>query len=115
METHELQKLIGDWGDETFWSEASRVSRTVLHFIEEALELANVPKDKIKIIQEMVKPYVNNSPDPVEAADCTMLLLHIAHILKFDLEEEVLKKFEECKKRQWAKPDKDGVIKHVEE
>ena len=114
METNELQRLIGEWGNSTFMSKKEDTHKIILHLVEEVLELANVSKNTIKEIQKMVKPSIINNPDPVEAADVMMLLIHVAHVSGFSLEEEVLKKFEECKQRVWKAPDDNGIIKHAE-
>lgn len=49
---------------------------------------------------------------PEEAADVALLLLNLAEKNGFDLMQEVEKKFEICKKRDWKKPNVKGVVKH---
>jgi len=53
---------------------------------------------------------------PEEAADCFLILLHLAHKNKFNLLAEALKKYKVNTERKWAtEPDAQGVYPHIEE
>lgn len=82
-----LQTEIGEWGMET-------ISGILKHLHREVKELEETNKGE-------------------EAADCLILLFQHAHLCGYDLMIETFKKFDINKKRQWGKPDKDGVIEHI--
>lgn len=48
-----------------------------------------------------------------EAADCFLILLHIANAHDFDLAAAAREKFAALKTRAWGEPDADGVVEHV--
>jgi NTP pyrophosphatase (non-canonical NTP hydrolase) len=52
-------------------------------------------------------------PSAEEAADCMLLLFHMAHKNGWNLEQAVIDKFEKNKKREWGKPDAHGVVEHL--
>jgi hypothetical protein len=87
-----LQAEIGAWGDKTF--PQSTANSVLKHFQKESGELLT---DK----------------NAVEAADCTMLIMHFAHKMRFSLLDAIRQKFEINKARTWGKPDADGVVEHV--
>ncbi|MCU0285251.1 MAG: DUF550 domain-containing protein [Acidobacteria bacterium] len=90
----DFQKEVGDWVTATFQN--ATLNSIVTHLKREVLELAN-------------------DHEPQEAADCLILLLHHAHIGGYNLLEEAKKKLQINKKRQWASPDKNGVVEHLKE
>lgn len=90
--TDTMQEEIAAWAEKNFPQSTS--SSVLKHFEKEAKELID-------------------SGDPVEAADCAMLLMHYARKKGFSLRDEIRKKFEINKKRTWGQPDKDGVVEHV--
>lgn len=98
-----FQEEVGKWATETFYKPSmgdrkySFCDGRVKHFMKEADELN---KSNFLLL-------------PQEAADCFLLLIHIAHIMEFDLLDEARKKMEINKKRTWGEPDEDGVIEHV--
>lgn len=109
-----FQDEVGEWGDKTFNSKRgfdkdSCTCGMYNHLKKEVIELEkacrcatdpNIPTDQREAISE-------------ETADCFLLLLHLAHLHKFDLLEEARKKMEINRKRTWGEPDEYGVIEHV--
>ncbi len=89
-----FQDEVGNWADKTF--PGSTANSVLAHFKKEVIELCE-------------------SQEPEEAADCFILLLHHAHKCGYDLMIEAFKKFEIVKTRKWGKPDKDGIVEHIEE
>lgn len=102
-ELSKFQEEVGKWGDEIFnptnLDKIQFCVGRIEHFFREAIELRNSPLRDL----------------PEEVADCFHLLLHIAHIMDFDLLKAARKKLEINRKRKWGPPDKDGVIEHIEE
>lgn len=90
----DFQEDVGNWGDTTFPN--SNQQSIIAHLKKEVVELSE-----------------NNNP--VEVADCLLLLLYHAHKGGYDLFQEAQKKFEIVKTRKWGKPDKDGVVEHIRE
>lgn len=91
-----FQKEVNDWACKTF--PASTKHSKISHLKKELAELeaATDPED----IAE-------------EAADCLILLLHLAGEFKFDLLAKARHKLAINKKRQWGAPDCNGVVEHV--
>ena len=52
---------------------------------------------------------------PVEAADCAILLLAHAARASYSLHQAILERFAVLQTRTWGEPDADGVIEHVRE
>jgi NTP pyrophosphatase (non-canonical NTP hydrolase) len=48
-----------------------------------------------------------------EAADCLLLLLHLAHKRGYSLLAAATAKFGENQQRRWGQPDAEGVVEHV--
>jgi len=74
-------------------------------------------KEEITELQQAVD---NNDKKEIsdELADCFMLLLDVAHDLKFtenDIIEFSRAKLAINKGRKWGKPDNNGVIHHIRE
>lgn len=96
-----LFKDLGVWADAQFGTPDKRTPIPVLkHLKKEVEELLLSPND------------------PEEYADALLLIFDAYRrsggtILS--LLQEARKKLEICKKRQWGKPDKDGVVEHVRE
>jgi ribosomal protein S27AE len=102
-ELSQFQKKYGEWADKTF-NQNNQDSRTfcvgrINHFMKEAEELLHSSFHGL----------------PEEAADCFLLLLHIGHIMGFDLLTEARRKKEKNQEREWGKPGKDGVIEHIKD
>lgn len=87
-ELSEFQKKVGEWGNETFNSKGDIRKQ---EFINGRLVHLN------KELEEFII-----SLHPEEAADCFLLLLHLSHLLNFDLLEEARKKMEINRKRKWG-------------
>lgn len=97
----DLQRLIGEWGDEAFGTE-DQGHAIVDHLIEEVAELDDslYGRPPWQVIDE--------------AADCAILLLQLAHRRGFSLRVAVLAKHAVNVKRRWGEPDESGVVRHVE-
>ncbi|MHB1131675.1 MAG: dATP/dGTP pyrophosphohydrolase domain-containing protein [Chloroflexota bacterium] len=91
----DLQAELGAWGDATFGT-GDRGSAVLAHFAEEVIELVG-------------------SEEPEEAADCAILLLQFAHRRGFSLREAIERKYEKNQRRQWGKPEPNGVVHHITE
>lgn len=89
-----LQKEIGEWGVKTF---PKATPDTQLRHLK-------------REVNELFEQH-----DPVEAADCLILLLGHAHRRGYDLFEEAVKKFKIIQGRKWAEPDSEGVQEHIRE
>ena len=87
-----FQKEFCDWADEKF-PNANNTSITQ-HLKREVKELIE-------------------SNEPVESADCFLLLLHHSRKNGYDLLDEAKKKFEIVKHRQWGESDEMGVVEHI--
>lgn len=93
MDLNTLQRELGEWADETFPGET--YINNVTHLRREIEELAA------------------NPTDPIEAADCAMLLLVIAHRQGYSLLEAIREKQQINQAREWGPPDAEGVREHV--
>ena len=89
-----FQDTLGKWANETFGKGVQTQEGITNHLVSEVIEFIE-------------------SEEPEEAADCFMLLLQHAHECGYDLLEEAQKKHEINLKREWGKPDKNGVIEHI--
>jgi NTP pyrophosphatase (non-canonical NTP hydrolase) len=95
-----LQREDGEWANRTFPNASN--DTIMSHLTEEVEELSNaahIDNGTIGNIEE-------------EAADCLLLLLHLAHRNHFSLFEEAQKKFEINKKRTWNVKAPGGHTKH---
>ena len=89
---NDFQTQVGEWADKKF-PQSNNKSMTE-HLRREVKELID-------------------SNEPVEAADCFLILLHHAHKNGYDLLEEAKKKFEIVQNRQYGEPDEMGVVEHI--
>jgi NTP pyrophosphatase (non-canonical NTP hydrolase) len=64
-------------------------------------------------LRREVAELTEHSDDAEEAADCMLLLFHLAHKRGWNLEQEVVNKFEKNQRRKWGIPDAFGVVEHV--
>jgi len=88
-----FQKTVGCWADKQYPGMTNKA--LCIHLKKE--------------VEELFENF-----DPVEAADCFLILLHFAHKNDFDLLEEAIKKQEINLKRKWETvPDKDGLYRHI--
>lgn len=113
-----LMNEISEWSDETF-GEGQRNPAILYHLKKEVPELIEA-MEKFQKENTIMTPYkkANDQLKKVweEYADCFMLLLDSAD--KFGLTAERLEyitrnKLEINKKRQWGKPDCNGVVEHI--
>ena len=106
----ELQNLmdeISEWSNATF-GEGQRNPAIAYHLKKEVDELIDIfenhPSDEYQRLW-------------FEYADCMMLLLDSASHVGFSAEgllSAVKEKLEINKNRKWGKPDKNGVVEHIE-
>ncbi len=87
-----FQKQVGEWAGKKF-PQSNNLSIT-------------------KHLEREVKELIDSN-EPVEAADCFLLLLHHAYKNGYDLLEEAKNKFQSVQFREWGSPDKDGVVEHI--
>jgi NTP pyrophosphatase (non-canonical NTP hydrolase) len=99
-----LQAEVGAWADAAF--PTSTLDSIRLHFSEEAYELDTAVEDHIS------RPTAYHSI-PEEAADCILILMHLAHRLNFSLDNAVRAKFAECQTRTWDSGEERGYSRHV--
>lgn len=91
----EFQREVGEWGVATF--PGSTPGTILKHLSREVEELTMALSDE----------------QAEEAADCLLLLLHLAHRGGFSLLEAAREKFAVCQERKWGEPDQFGVREHV--
>lgn len=91
-----LQDRIFTWGMETF-GPGQRREGVFAHLVREIEELG----ESLPLI------------DPDELADCTILLFELAGFAEVDLLEEVEKKFQINRSRDWGPIQPDGSILHI--
>lgn len=95
-----LQQTVGEWGTRTF-PKSSPVS-IALHLRDEANELVSEVPDGDEIAEE--------------AADCLLLLLHLAHRCGFSLFDAAVAKATINERRTWqTEPNERGYMSHIEE
>lgn len=93
-----FQTVVGQWAEKTF---PKSTNHSIVHHL-------------IKEVQEL-HDHSSKEELAVEAADCYLLLLHLAHKNKFSLYKEAEHKMVVNQMRTWGTPDKDGVVEHVRE
>jgi hypothetical protein len=93
-----FQFEVGVWAERTFT--ASTPGSVVAHLRREVEELGAAT---------MLGPVED---EMAEAADCLLLLLHLAHKRRFSLLGAAQRKFEEVQERQWGETDAEGVVEH---
>lgn len=78
----------------------------------------NFPKSTPESICEHLRREVieltERPNDSEEAADCILLLFHLAYKNNWNLEQAIIDKFEKNKARKWGRPDVQGVVEHVD-
>lgn len=94
-----LQRRIGKWQTKTF--PASNELSKIKHLRHEIDEL-----------EESIKNKHSKEEVAMELADCAFFLFGIAQLQGIDLVKSIWKKFKINKKREWGKPDIDGVYFH---
>jgi NTP pyrophosphatase (non-canonical NTP hydrolase) len=95
------QERVGQWGQETFPQSTPRT--IVAHLGREVRELE----------VEVLADHPDADAVAEEAADCLLLLYHLAHRFGFSLHDATAVKFSQVKARAWGKPDAEGVVEHV--
>lgn len=98
----QLVEEIQDWGDEAHGTAVGRQDGLSRHLILEAGEVAEAAA------------YADQDAVAMELADVFILSCGIARAMKVDLESAIEKKMAINRARKWAKPDAQGVIRHVE-
>ena len=93
------QKRVGVWAESVF-TQATPGS-IVAHLRREVEELA--------ASTHLGPP----EREEEEAADCFLLLLHLAHRRGYSLLDAAERKFAENKLRRWGAPDEFGVVEHL--
>ena len=100
----DFQKLYGEWANKTFPN--ATLDTIASHFREEALEFVGGFKEDELEVGRFNK--VEPSHDPVEAADCLLLMMHHAHKAGYSLLDEALKKAKINQNRDWDTTDEGG-------
>ena len=103
-----FQREVGRWAESVF-TRATDTS-VATHLAREVAELR----------AWCVAADDGRAPVPVadvaeEAADCFLLLLHLAHRCEFSLLDAAHAKFAKNRARRWGEPDAEGVVEHVKE
>jgi hypothetical protein len=98
------QQLVGQWADRTFTESTPRT--IVAHLRREVEELVSSEPDR---------PDWSGHDTAEEAADCYLLLLHLAHRFGFSLYDAATKKHLKNVSRAWGQPDVESVVEHVRE
>jgi len=97
-----LQFLVGCWGDRTFPShKQSGVRGPVYHLREE--------------VEELIERFEVGEDISAEAADCGILLLMVAHLADFSLDDAIQEKHRINENRTWGPPDENGICHHRHE
>jgi dATP/dGTP pyrophosphohydrolase len=95
----EFQREVGEWAESVF-TQATPGS-IVAHLRREVEELGAAT---------MLGPFEDEME---EAADCLLLLFHLAHKRGYSLKQAALLKFMNNRVRQWGTPDAEGVVEHL--
>lgn len=125
-----FQRQVGEWADATFpESTAHTIAR---HLLREAAELcfATMPEGqkradlgialrgdvrRVGVREIFLKEHADPLATPTEAADVTLLALHLAHKAGFSLLAVAHTKHEANRARRWGDPDAAGVVEHLRE
>lgn len=94
-----LQLEIGDWQEQTFPD--STISSVLSHLAKEIIELSDAVKEG------------NTEKIKEELADCQHLIFGAGNKVGVNVYESTIEKFGINKKREWGKPDKNGVVEHL--
>lgn len=103
-----VQRQVGEWGNRTF-PQATNES-IVRHLADEAGEL-------LTVVADQREPLLLTEEQDLaeEAADCLLLLLHLAHRNEFSLFDVAAAKFAVNVGRHWQTERNDrGYFAHVE-
>lgn len=108
---NDLQRRVGEWGERTF-PDATDYS-IVAHLRDEVRELTYAV---VEIQEEVDAGNAIHSNDNLqtEAADCLLLLLHLAHRNGFSLFDAAVVKVAINEKRTWNTVAPGGYVKHDE-
>lgn len=111
-----LFERVTNWQDKTF-GHATPMSK-LAHLKKELFELeANLDAHNSPEFNDIEKTIISRETWE-EYADCFLLLYGSA--AKFgmswdDINLAISRKMDKNEKRKWGKPDKDGVVEHIEE
>jgi len=119
----ELQSLMDDistWSNATF-GKYDRTKSITHHLKKEVDELLQVLEEVYSVVRDesigVVETNKKIQKAKMEYADCFMLLLDSAYHFGLTAEtifEVTRQKLEVNKHRHWGKPDKNGVVEHLE-
>lgn len=96
----ELQDEIGKWTCETFGSDPLKEIVTLAHLKDELKELSEARANGVR------------SNEAKELADVAILVLGYAHRRGFDLANEIARKMETNRAREWKWDKKKNYFKH---
>lgn len=97
-----FQSEVGAWAEQTFPQSTNKSIITHLHREVAELESCEIFGAPMSFWQD-------------EAADCLLLLLHLAHRQGFDLLAAGVAKFRVNQRREWGAIDAEGVVERVRE
>lgn len=101
-----FQREVGHWAEQTF-PKATDTS-VCIHLGREVAELRGW-------CAAAERSPVETAEIAAEAADCFLLLLHLAHRCDFSLLDAAHAKMATNRQRTWGEPDAAGVVEHVRE
>lgn len=99
---NDTQRAVTEWGKATFPN--ATLAAVFAHLLEEVAELGDEIADT---------RLASTGSIAEECADVCMLVMQLAGLCGFDLEQEVLAKLEVNRAREWA-PVAGGYSKHLE-
>lgn len=121
MELQKLMDKVSKWSDSTF-GKLQRTDGIINHLKKEVVELSEAVAEYEKVrgddsvgIGEFGRKFEDSN---MEFADCFMLLIDAAHhhgLTARQLIHLTNKKLKINKKRNWGKPDENGVVEHIKE
>lgn len=97
-----FQQEVGEWANQTF-TQATDHS-IIVHLAREVKELRAYLTTEQAVTVESIA---------LEAADCLLLLMHLAHRCDFSLIDAATLKHSINRHRQWGQADAEGVVEHV--
>lgn len=98
---------------EVLWREESEFSQTTF-----GADNVRGPLGPLNHLAKEVKETIEHPSDPMEYADCVLLILDAARRAGFTLKQLLdtcHKKLEINKARKWGDPGEDGVVQHIRE
>jgi 5-methylcytosine-specific restriction endonuclease McrA len=115
MSFENFQKMVGEWADETF--PKATPNTIFVHLVREVVELGRdlgiTDAGSLKAFHLGMRKGHYPATVSENAADCLLLLLHLAHKHGFSLYEAAGVKNAVNAGRVWGEPDELGVVEHV--